>query len=143
MLGLIKIYCFDIITFNFDRNMNNIAFISSDKHGLRLAPMFDNEFIFEKDALDYGLSLGVDVDDEVEDPMAILKKFLSYSDEDSVNIFYEMFDKLTVEKLGELIDKVENERGISLNKGKILHFYRDYRDYLEVVIDKYLKKGLK
>ena len=135
MNALVKMFCFDLLINMSDRHDDNWGVIVSPDN-IRLAPAFDNEthFLWDKNLLRLD-SNNLDTNTEM------LDKFLGISSSEFCNVFYEMFDKLTVEMVDTIIMvKIISERGIPFDEKTIIKFSKDYRKYrseLETIVEKY------
>ena len=148
MEKLVKIFCFDLLMGNYDRGANNWGVIVGNQ-GVRLAPMFDNAFSLTFSTYDISPEYT-----ERTDLNHYLERFFQTSSSEFVEIFYEMYDKLTLDKLLEIIDLVERERGINFeldsekyeeffeepfigeSKPKLIDDYNKHRDRIAQIINK-------
>lgn len=122
MNDIVKMYIFDLMFMLSDRHMYNYGFITKDKHTSLV--IFDNEYIFNSEYPHmitslYDREYGLSRENEI-------KCFLSQSSEEYVDLFKEMYDKVTPEKLEEIITEVEEEYNIVLKeKDSILNKYNN------------------
>jgi len=133
MMNFVKAFCFDILTGNSDRNQSNWEIIVSEEK-ISMAPSYDFDDVF--DFISYYLS---PEHTEEEEMNYLLENFLNTSAPEFANIFYEMYDKLTVKELIKIINDVEVEHELELNqkfKDQIIKEYTNHRLEIEKIINK-------
>ena len=133
--NLVRIFCFDLLVSNNDRVNVNWGVIRNES-GMRLAPMFDNSLIFN-----FFPAVGLGVDSErAYNNKKILSNFLSVSDSYFTDIFYEMFDTLTPDKLDSIFKDVEKDRNITIDENyrvETVNNFNNYRNGLQEVVEQY------
>ena len=134
---LVKMFCFDILLRNYDRETPNWGIISKNKE-IRLAPMFDNESILT--GAKFSISMGMDRDNNEVLFTELLEKFLSTSDSTFRVTFFDMYDKLTLEALESVFKEVEKGRNITIEsnyRSEALNNYNKHRSSLQPVVEQY------
>lgn len=146
--GIISIYLFDLITYQFDRQSINWEIVESSE-GVFLSPLFDNERICpESSGL---LSLRVDSDiapvylspedwnDGLENAYNSISRFLATSSEEYRNI---IFDKLWIigeKNLNKVFERIEAKTKYPMpeeRKEYYLNEYKKHREKLEEILNK-------
>ena len=134
---LVKMFCFDILLRNYDRETPNWGIVSKNNE-IRLAPMFDNESILI--GAKFSISMGIDRENNDILFADLLEKFLNTSDITFKDIFFNMYDKLTLEALETIFKKVEEDRNITIDEyyhTEALNSYRKHRNSLQAIVEQY------
>lgn len=134
---LVKMFCFDVLLINYDREALNWGIILG-KDGIRLAPLFDNEAILTGSKL--AISMGMDSENNDILFTDLLEKFFAKSDLTLKDIFLNMYDKLTPAILNSIFEKVEKDRNITIDenyRAVALTNYVKHRNSLETIVEQY------
>ena len=125
MNNIVKMFCFDLLLGLDDRASINWGIIQSENK-IRLAPIFDNEFI------KLGGRTMLDLDDDIiVYNTEKLAEFLNTSSSEFNDIFYEMFAKLTPPALADIMAKISFSRDIIIPENIRLIILRDYQNYYQ------------
>ena len=127
---IIKMFCLDLLLNKNDRHDLNWGIIQSDNH-IRLAPIYDTESV-ENDRC---ILISTDSKTNIS-TSEILQEFLNTSDSYWKDIFYTMFDMLTVSRYEEILKNVEISKEIKFkDKEMLIEAYKNHRSELETIIE--------
>ena len=107
---LVRRYFFYIIINNFDNLSRNFE-IEISKTGIKLAPMYDNEFSFAPLA---EVGLATDYSDKDLKFYESLMYFFTVSSSEYIPILEEIYNKIDLNMLENVINKVEKQIGVAL-----------------------------
>ena len=130
-----RLLMFDIIIGNSDRHAGNILV---DINRLRLGPVFDNEWLGNRDCY-FSFSMTGHDDNTISEYLSILS-------EDELNIFKNKLDIISESNILKIIDRIEKKIGSSLVDGvkeEIISKYRDYYNYLLRVYNAVKGRGIR
>lgn len=138
MFDLTKIFSFDIIMMQSDRHAENWEILeSNNKDAAYLVPLYDNELCFDN----YSISTNLNVEFEEETLINAhynLKKFLSYSSDDFINVFLNYFEKSTPEVLEHIIKDIDEKyKGLFryTYKEEVMKKYKENYKMLKEVLE--------
>jgi len=137
MNELINIFIFDILIANKDRNTENYGLIL-DGDDTNFAPLFDNEQMLSKIAMNYGYYwIGVNYEDCMEGTN-ILEKFLLQSSDEYMERLNSKLDIINKENISLIIEELKQE-GIDIEEEyqkKIITLFEENREIIFKSIEK-------
>lgn len=146
MSEFVRMYLFDILFLNGDRNYKNWA-IQDEANGKRLYALdhghlfssyYPLRFTMEKES---NRDLYFDEDDALEDVYEELTAFLNQSSEEYMKLFEEMMGKARPEVLEEFICQIEAEGFQIADKNSIIDLYSKHYSNLEKLLTERTKSN--
>lgn len=145
MNEMLKVYIFDILFFNYDRDFKNWGIlVQKDQINITI---LDNEMIFSKKDENEGylvgtVALNVNFTEIHSDIYNDFSHFLKESSLEFIKLFKYYFDLITPEFLKGIINQIERRDNIQIEtKEEILENYKNHRMALIEIYDKEIKKG--
>lgn len=127
----------EILLMDSDYHCNNWVIEESDE--IKLVPNFDNESTLMTDI--YGLPFGINNESINDSAYDQLKYYLEVSDSNNVIEFINLFNKANPALLNLAIEKVEQERKITIsNKNELMENYSKNYEHLETIVNRYRGK---
>lgn len=141
MQEIIRMYIFDILFLNSDRDLQNWGILFQE-NGNQNIVIFDNELIFYENTFFPGISLTASISTKYPQVYDDFRIFLKESSSEFISLFKDYFDLITPEFLKDLINQVERENNISLaTKEELITKYNNHRVNLEQIYNEKIKKG--
>lgn len=153
MDDLIKIYLFDILFMNSDRNIGNFLIVKENDRKIRIYAI-DNEFILDPDCdvtltscdenndYYYGHDATFNIDLTIKKNMKELEKFLKESTLEVNDFFRKMIETLTPEVFENIISKVEIEVNDSIDeKDMYINMYKKNYEAIKALLESRGKDG--
>lgn len=139
MNQFVLMYLFTIIFHDVDKHPGNWMLIEN-KEGVNLAPLFDNERIFE----DYccGVNLSTSFNDSGDDICSSLKEFLKISSSEYFDFFVIKYDEI-ISNFDRILELVERQIGAEIpfiDRGRIVLGFSKNRLMIEKALDSFSKK---
>lgn len=131
-------YIFCILIAHSDKGPQNWE-IEEGPEKIDIVPLFDNELSFENpDGYDYYSLLNPTIEENYIKIPESLRKFLSISSQEYIDLFLEKFNILTNEKLVEIINEVEEYIEAPIPRSEKNHFmdnFKKHRNNIEEVLN--------
>jgi len=141
MHSILKIYFFDILFLNFDRNLSNWGILKNNNKVEVI--IFDNEAMFDTLSID-ACTLLMNIDFRKRKPNILddFKRFLRESSQEFIDLFKYYFDLITPEVLQNIMNEVESEHNLTINqKELIIDLYKTHRNNLIRIYDEEIKRN--
>lgn len=146
MNEVLKMYIFDILFLNYDRDLKNWG-ILVQKDGTTNIVIFDNEFIFEQPEEDKVLmaetvALTSSINEFNPNTYEDFKRFIKDSSHQFIDLFKYYFDLITPDFLKGLIGQIERRDNIKIDtKDKLVEIYTLHRIKLLNIYEEEIKQG--
>lgn len=141
MKEIIRMYIFDILFLNNDRDLKNWG-ILTQSDGSSHVVIFDNELIFYENTPFPGISLTASLTELYPSVYDDFRIFLKESSSEFAALFKYYFDLITPEFFKGLIEQIERRDNIQIEtKEELVEKYKKYRTVLMQIYEEEIKKG--
>lgn len=141
MNEIIRMYIFDILFLNNDRDLKNWGILTQTNGNLNIV-IFDNELIFYENTSFPGISLTASLTEFYPSVYDDFRIFLKESSSEFTSLFKYYFDLITPEFFKGLIEQIERRDNIQIEtKEKLVEKYKKHRTVLMQIYEEEIKKG--
>lgn len=141
MNEIIRMYIFDILFLNSDRDLKNWGILTQTNGNVNIV-IFDNELIFYENTSFPGISLTASLTELYPSVYDDFRIFLKESSSEFTSLFKYYFDLITPEFFKGLIEQIERRDNIQIEtKEELVEKYKKHRTVLMQIYEEEIKKG--